>query len=156
MITDSLVSSDAITIHAPAAFIWDILVDFENYHLWNRFCPEIRASLELNSPVEMMVDLGQGPQPQTEFMCIIEPPNKIAWRMENRPDDPVHATRIQTLAPLDEASCQYLSVDEFSGPACKDMLEAFGQAIETGFNLCATNLKAYAEQQYQKARQAEN
>ena len=41
MITENAVISDTVTINAPVALVWQILVDFERYHLWNKFCPQI-------------------------------------------------------------------------------------------------------------------
>lgn len=149
MITENSVSSDELTINAPAELVWEVLVDFDNYHLWNDFCPSIEAQLKLGSPVAMQVDLGNGPQPQTEFITRLEPPRVITWSMENKPDDPVHADRSQFVTPLDDGSCTYLTVDEFSGEAMGPMLEAFGKVMEDGFNRCAIGLKARAEALYQ-------
>ncbi len=145
MITDNSVSSEEITIQAPAELVWQVLVDFDNYHLWNDFCPRIEAELELGAAVAMQVDLGSGLQPQTEYITRLEPPRVITWSMENKPGDPIHADRSQYLRPVDEGSCTYLTVDEFGGEAIGPMIEAFGQAMEEGFNRCARGLKARAE-----------
>jgi uncharacterized membrane protein len=39
MISEDTISSDEVTIAAPVQLVWDVLVDFENYGLWNKFCP---------------------------------------------------------------------------------------------------------------------
>lgn len=145
MITDTTVSSDEVVINAPIETVWAILVDFESYGKWNRFCPQAKAKLELGSPIEMMVDLGFGLQEQTEYITLIEPNQAIAWGMENKPDDPIHAVRTQRLGKLDDHSCTYISVDEFAGPGVPDMIAGMGKAVEDGFNLCAQCLKEYAE-----------
>jgi uncharacterized protein YndB with AHSA1/START domain len=149
LITENNVSSDEITINAPAEVVWEVLVDFDNYHVWNDFCPGIDAQLEMGSPVVMQVDLGNGPQPQTEYITRLEPPHVITWSMENKPGDPVHADRSQYVTPIDDTSCTYLTVDEFSGEAVASMMEAFGKAMEDGFNRCARGLKTRAEALYQ-------
>ena len=46
MISESEVASDAVTIQAPAELVWSILIDFERYSEWNRFCPQIKSTLE--------------------------------------------------------------------------------------------------------------
>jgi len=148
VITDSVVSSDEVLISAPVELVWQVLVDFENYHLWNKFCPEIKTKLEIGAPVEMMCDLGHGLQKQVEFMSLIEPNQAIAWAMENKPGDPIHAVRTQRLTVVDENSCKYISIDEFSGDSVKDMLAGFGKNVEDGFNLCAYGLKERAESLY--------
>ena len=147
MIGKDMVSSDEIHIDAPVELVWRILVDFENYGKWNRFCPQAVAKLEVGSPIKMMVDLGNGLQEQVEYITRIEPNKVIAWGMENKPGDPIHAIRTQTLTKLSDSSCSYLSVDNFSGDGVPDMLAVMGKPVEDGFNLCAQGLKQYAEQQ---------
>ena len=83
-----------------------------------------------------------------EYITRLEPPRVITWSMENKPEDPIHADRSQYLTPVDANSCTYLTVDEFSGEAIAPMMEAFGQAMEDGFNRCAQGLKARAESLY--------
>ena len=51
MISESAVASDVVTIQAPAEWVWSILVDFERYSEWNRFCPQIKSTLELGAAV---------------------------------------------------------------------------------------------------------
>lgn len=145
MISENTVSSDELTIEAPAEVVWSVLVDFPRYHEWNDFCPAIETELVLGAQVEMQVDLGHGPQAQVEYMSRIEPNRAIAWAMKNEPGDPVHAERTQTIEPLGPGRCRYLSIDVFSGPAVAPMLKAFGEVIERGFNRAAQGLKAEAE-----------
>ncbi len=140
-----VVSSETVTIQAPAELVWAVLVDCPAYGQWNAFCPSIDAELELGSPVKMQVDLGMGLQEQVEYITCIEAPRKITWSMENKPGDPIHADRSQVIMPLDDHSCTYVSYDEFSGEAVDAMVEAMGAAVEKGFNICAQGLKARAE-----------
>ncbi|MGI9283104.1 MAG: SRPBCC domain-containing protein [Endozoicomonas sp.] len=149
MITEDTVVSDEVVINAPAEIVWDVLVNFKDYHKWNRFCPQADATLELGSPIVMKVDLGFGLQDQVEFISLIEPGKAIAWGMENKPGDPIHAVRTQILKPLDDNRCSYLSIDDFKGSdpeALKAMMEMMAKRVEDGFNLCAQGLKEYAEQ----------
>ncbi|RLQ20348.1 SRPBCC domain-containing protein [Seongchinamella sediminis] len=146
MITADAVYSDRVAIGAPAKLVWEILLDFDRYPEWNRFCPRLENhSLEIGSAVDMMVDLGNGPSRQVEYISRIDPGRCIAWRMPNRVDDPVHAVRSQYIEPQDEQSCIYWTVDEFSGPAMTVMMEQLAAAVEAGFNRCAYDLKERAE-----------
>ncbi|PLW66706.1 SRPBCC domain-containing protein [Pseudohalioglobus lutimaris] len=146
------VSSDTVTIAAPAQLVWDVLVDFARYPQWNQFCPSIEATLEVGSPVVMKVDLGQGLQDQVEYITLLEPPRKITWSMENNPGDPIHADRSQVVEPVDEDHCTYVTYDIFSGEAAQQMVEMLGAPVEQGFKLCAQNLKARAEALYAQQR----
>jgi uncharacterized protein YndB with AHSA1/START domain len=148
LITENAVASEEVLIQAPVETVWQILVDFDNYGLWNVFCPQIKAELTMGSPVEMMTDLGNGLQEQVEYITEITPNKSIAWSMKNEPGDPVHACRTQRLNKVDEHSCTYFTIDEFSGEFMPAMLENFGTHIEAGFNRCAQGLKQFAEQQY--------
>lgn len=152
MITENSVSTEEITIAAPAQVVWDVLLDFDNYGQWNRFCPEIKGEAGMGSALHMMVDLGNGLQQQIEYVTRLEPPHLVTWSMENKPGDPIHADRTQRVTPIDETSCSYWSIDEFSGEAVAPMVEAFGEQVEKGFNLCAEGLKARAEALYQASQ----
>lgn len=147
-INEDSVSSEEILIHAPAELVWGVLMDFDNYHLWNDFCPSITSSGEIGSAVEMQVDMGNGPQPQVEYITRLEPPHLVVWSMENKPGDPIHADRLQRVTRVDDNSCLYWTNDKFSGEAMAPMLEAFGDIMEQGFTRCAQGLKARAEQLY--------
>ena len=149
MITENSVSSDEIIINAPAQVVWDVILDFENYGLWNTFCPSMKGEAVLGSPLEMQVDLGNGLQTQVEYVTKIEPIHTIVWSMENKPGDPIHADREQRIEPVDEHSCRYWSSDVFSGEFTGPMIGQLGAQVEKGFNDCAAGLKARAEALYQ-------
>lgn len=146
MISENAVSSDKVVIHAPIERVWDVLLDFKSYEKWNGFCPSIKNDeLVLDAAVDMMVDLGNGLSRQVEYLCRIKPLACIAWRMKNAPDDPVKAVRSQYLERVDDATCTYASVDEFSGPGKQAMMDAFATNVEAGFNRCAYDLKSHCE-----------
>ena len=152
MITETAVYSDTVIIEAPVEFVWEILLDFDNYEKWNSFCPVvINDSLELGSPVDMMVDLGEGPSRQVEYISHVETHKCIAWAMENKPEDPIHAVRSQRLETLSPVQCSYVSIDEFDGPERAAMMEHFASAVEAGFNRCAYDLKDHAEALYRSS-----
>jgi hypothetical protein len=151
MITENSVSSEEIVINAPAKVVWDVILDFDNYGLWNPFCPSMKGEAVIGSALEMQVDLGNGLQPQVEYVTKIEPFHTIVWSMENKPGDPIHADRMQRITAIDESSCRYWSIDEFSGEFVAPMMEQMGEVVERGFNGCAQGLKVRAEALYRKA-----
>ncbi len=99
----------------------------------------------------MMVDLGGELSKQVEYICRHEPGYCIAWAMDNKPDDPVHAVRSQYDKRVDDARCTYVSVDEFAGPEMAGMMKHFAPLVEKGFNRCAYDLKAFAEKSFNSA-----
>jgi uncharacterized protein YndB with AHSA1/START domain len=146
------VSSERITIQAPAELVWSVITDFEHYHLWNAFCPQVSGELELGAPLSMRVDLGNGLQDQVECITHIEAPTKIVWSMENKPGDPIHADRSQIIEVIDDRRCTYITIDEFSGEMVPQMMEAMAEVVERGFAKCAEGLKARAEALYLESR----
>ena len=148
MITANSVSSEEIVINAPAQVVWHVILDFDNYGLWNTFCPGMKGKPVVGSPLQMMVDMGNGPQLQVEYVTKVEPIHTIVWSMENKPGDPIHADRMQRVTPIDDRSCRYWSVDEFSGEFAGPMIEQMGKLVEKGFNDCALGLKKRAEELY--------
>jgi Polyketide cyclase / dehydrase and lipid transport len=152
MFIEDVVSSDEVVIEAPAEFVWNVLIDFDNYGAWNEFCPSARATLEIGSPIVMKVNLGGNLVDQTEYICRIDPGEAIAWGMENKPGDPITAVRTQHVKTLTPTRCSYISIDEFGGPGMRDMLATFGQLVEDGFNLCGRCLKQYCEGEYARQK----
>ena len=151
-INESSVSSEETLINAPAELVWSIILDFDNYHVWNRFCPEIRGVPELGCALHMQVDLGNGLQEQVEHVTRLDPDTfTVVWSMENKPGDPIHADRTQRVTPVDDSSCRYWTIDEFSGAAVQPMIEALGAQVERGFALCAEGLKDRAETLFREA-----
>lgn len=140
-----VVSSETLTIHAPAELVWQVIVDFSSYGQWNQFCPSIETELVMGAPVKMQVDLGSGLQEQVEYITCIDAPTKITWSMENKPGDPIHADRSQVVTAVDSEHCTYVTYDEFSGEFAATMVEQLGEQVRAGFNLCARNLKQRAE-----------
>ena len=146
MITEDYVESDTVEIEAPVELVWEILLDFTNYEKWNEFCPRVHNdALEPGAAVDMMVDLGNGLTRQLEYITLVEPGKTIAWGMENKPGDPIHAVRTQSLTSLGPERCSYVTFDQFSGVAVPDMMKIMAKPVEDGFNKCAYGLKAYAE-----------
>jgi uncharacterized protein YndB with AHSA1/START domain len=142
------VSSETLTIAAPAELVWQVVIDFKHYPQWNEFCPSIEAALEVGSPVKMQVNLGNGLQEQVEYITFIDAPAKITWSMENKDGDPIHADRSQVITAVSDTQCTYVTYDDFSGDFAATMVDQMGEQVRAGFNLCARNLKARAEAIY--------
>lgn len=154
LIDSNSVSSEKITIHAPAELVWQVIVDFDNYGQWNPFCPSVEGALELGAALTMKVDLGNGLQEQVEYISAIDAPRRIVWSMENKPGDPIHADRSQIIESINAHSCTYWSIDEFAGDMVPAMMAAMAEPVERGFNRCAQGLKAHAERLYQAQQTA--
>lgn len=74
------VRSDPVTIEAPVETVWRVLTDFDRYGEWNPFTPHVKAELTMGARVDMRVTMGAFLLKQTEIICAIEPPTRLAWR----------------------------------------------------------------------------
>ena len=140
MIKDLSVASDEVVIDAPVEKVWAILVDFENYGAWNTFCPSIKnRALAIGEAVEMMVDLGEGPSPQVEYISRIDPLECIAWSMEKLLQSPDCGAVLGWPPGMTVTGGRRLQLAAESGNSigftlCRDAPEAAGQ--RTGASLC--------------------
>ena len=139
------VGSDPVEIEAPAARVWDILVDFERYGEWNPFTTRVEAGLEIGSPVMLHVRLGRLKRRQPERIEAVEPPHLLAWGTTMGHPVLLSALREQRVEPLSETRCRYLTTDATSGLLTPLVALLFGRLIRQGFNDMAAALKARAE-----------
>jgi len=78
---ENIVTSHTVEIDAPARVVWEVLVDLDNYHLWNSFCPSIRCGLQIGDEVHMQVltpDTGET-VPVFHYLVACHPQPLLLW-----------------------------------------------------------------------------
>ena len=143
----STIRSDPVTIEAPVETVWRVLTDFDRYGEWNPFTPYVKAELAMGAPVDMRVAMGAFRLKQTEIICALEPPRRLAWRTTIGAHWLLHAVREQRLEALGEAACRYATTDEFRGVLMPLVMLPSGGFVRRGFNAVAWALKRRAETQ---------
>lgn len=139
----------SIEIKAPISLVWDILLDFENYHKWNKFTPKVECDLEIGHLVHLHVDMNQNKKirVQTENLLWVKKEESIAWGITAT--FPVRTERAQILTDLGANTTRYYTYDKFWGILVPLVMFLYKSKIQAGFDSCAKNLKEYAEQQHQ-------
>lgn len=144
------VRTGPIRIEAPAAFVWDILIDVENYHRWNPFTPRARTDFRIGSAVRLRVRMGPLKMPMTETMSAFEPTRLIAWGKTFGARWLLAAVREQHLEAESGTSCVYHNTDRLSGVLAPIVLRYFGGFMRRGFTDAGKGLRRYAETMYAK------
>ncbi len=143
--------SRVVTIHAPRALVWEILLDLPRYPEWNPFTYRVESTLVPGTPVDLYVRFARrGEVLQKEEVRIVQEPDRLAWGMKMGADFLLRAQRDQVLIALDEQRCTYQTWDAFSGLLTPLVLALFGADIEAGFNAAADALKLRAETLWQR------
>ncbi|WP_254052233.1 SRPBCC domain-containing protein [Aeromicrobium sp. A1-2] len=137
-----------VQIEAPAAFVWDVLVDYARYPEWNPFTIEVRTTLEIGSSIELTLPSYDG----TGVMLVsqervreVEPPHHL--RYDNRDEVPgVLGVRDQWIASLGPGRCSYVTTNTLSGEHAALVIGLTGEWIKSGLDSVARALKVRAEE----------
>ncbi|WP_285031681.1 SRPBCC domain-containing protein [Mycolicibacterium sp. lyk4-40-TYG-92] len=144
----TLVRSITVEIDAPAAIVWEVLTDLENYPQWNPFCISAVSTLEMGAAVEMVLadytGVG-GTSTNTEYVCAVVPERLISWEMRATPESPYGARRDQVIEPIAEDRCRYYSTDAFLGDYARDVMADCGAWVKRAFDDTAVALKKRSE-----------
>ena len=139
------IRSDPVTIEAPVATVWRVLTRFERYGEWNPFTPHVKAELAMGARVDMRVAMGPFRLKQTEIICALEPPTRLAWRTTIGARWLLHAVREQRLEVRGDGTCRYATADEFRGVLMPLVILLTGSFVRRGFDAVADALKRRAE-----------
>jgi len=114
--TDYTTTIEPVTIHAPAARVWQVLTELEKYPDWNPFTVKAESTLKIGDPVALTIPRGGKMTTQTMVLEILDEPKKIAWRLPKMIHKKLFtAYRVQTITEIDSNSCIYETSDTFSG-----------------------------------------
>ncbi|QKS01412.1 SRPBCC domain-containing protein [Sphingomonas sp. CL5.1] len=153
---DAVVRSDRIEIDAPAALIWEILIDLPRYGEWNPFCVAADSTLEMGAPVNMVLKSYTEPGvtfPNCEYVCAFDPGRLLSWQLPHDDAWPYPARRDQIIETLGPERSAYQSTDAFLGENGIHVMRFCGPWVKRAFDDTAWALKARAETM-QAARRA--
>ena len=139
------IRSEPVTIEAPVETVWQVLTDFDRYGDWNPFTPHVKADLAMGARVDMRVAMGGYRLKQTEVICAVDPPTRLAWRTIIGARWLLRAVREQRLEALSDRTCRYTTSDEFKGVLMPLVILFTGGFVRRGFNAVALALKRRAE-----------
>jgi uncharacterized protein YndB with AHSA1/START domain len=149
-VTTHLVTSVTVQIEAPAAFVWDVLVDYPNYPEWNPYTIAAETTLELGDLIDLtlpQVDGSDGTFINREFIRVVDPPHHLRYDTGEEMDG-ILGLRDQWITELGPDRCEYYTTDTLSGELADLVMETTGEWIQNGFDAVAHALKARSEQLY--------
>jgi len=142
-----VVTSVTVEIDAPAAFVWDVLVDYPRYPEWNPYTVAVSTTLELGDPIDLTLPAPDGSDStfvNREFIRVVDPPRHL--RYDTGEEIPgVFGIRDQWITELGPDRCAYHTTDTISGRYADIVMEKTGAWIKAGFDSVAHALKARAE-----------
>lgn len=145
---DAVVVSETVVIEAPAAVVWEVLVDLPRYGEWNPFCFRCESTLEMGAPVVMKLNSYQGDGEvfdNCEYVCAFEPEKLLSWALPHDDAWPYPARRDQFIESLGPERCAYHSIDALLGPNGIHVMRFAGSWIKRAFDDTARALKVRAE-----------
>lgn len=141
-------TSVTVEIEAPAAFVWDVLVDYVRYPEWNPYTVAGVTTLEVGAPIDLTLppfDGSDEPFHTREFIRVVEPPHHLCY--DSGDEIPgVLGVRHQWITELAPDRCSYFTTDTLSGELADLAMELTGSWMQDGFDSVAHALKARAEQ----------
>lgn len=70
----------AITIHAPARRVWEVLTDFDRFPQWNPFILKARGKVREGEKVRILMKLRSGfRMPVRPTLLKVEPERELVW-----------------------------------------------------------------------------
>lgn len=145
--TTHTVTSETVEIAAPAAFVWDVLVDYEKYPQWNPYTVAAETTLEIGAPIDLTLpayDGSDGTFVTREYIRIVDPPHHLCY--DSADEFPgVMGVRDQWITELGPDRCTYHTTDTLSGEHAALAMEMTGDWMKTGFDSVTHALKARVE-----------
>jgi uncharacterized protein YndB with AHSA1/START domain len=142
-----VVTSVTVEIEAPAAFVWEVLVDYPRYPEWNPYTVAVATTLEIGTTIDLTLPAPDGSDStfvNREFIRVVDPPHHL--RYDTGEEIPgVFGIRDQWITELGPDRCAYHTTDTLSGKYADIVMEKTGDWIKAGFDSVAIALKARAE-----------
>jgi uncharacterized protein YndB with AHSA1/START domain len=143
-----VIRSVTVEIDAPAAFVWDVLVDYPRYPEWNPYTIAVETSLALDDRIGLTLnnpDGSEGTFVNREFIRIVDPPHHLRYDTGDEMEG-IFAVRDQWINELRPDRCAYCTTDTLSGDHAALVMELNGEWVRAGFDSVAYALKARAEE----------
>jgi uncharacterized protein YndB with AHSA1/START domain len=149
----STISSITVEIAAPAAFVWDILVDYPHYPQWNPYTVRVDTTLEIGSPIDLTLPSPDGAAStfvNREYIRVVDPPHHLRYDTGDAIPG-LFAVRDQWIEPRGRSACAYHTTDTMTGELAPWVIKSNGDWVKAGFDAVARALKKRAETLWESA-----
>jgi hypothetical protein len=133
-----------LSIAAPRAVVWDVLVDFARYPEWNPFTVGVKTSGRVGDPVLLDVQLGARRMKMRERMRMHEPGRRIGWGLYVLGGVLLDCTRVQELEDAPDGGTRYACHESFRGWLVPLFFERYRDSMQRGFMAAAEALSLRA------------
>lgn len=141
--SEHLIESVTVEIDAPAAFVWDVLLDYPNYPQWNPYTLAVDTTLVVGERIDLTLpkpDGSEGIFVSREFVRVVDPPRLL--RYDTGDTFPgLLGVRDQHIKPLDAQRCSYYTCETFTGKYADAVMAAQGAYVKKGFDAVAHALR---------------
>ena len=133
-----------LEVDAPAATVWQVIVDLERYPEWNTFVVSCRSSLEVGAPIEMRVRvLPFFAQPQRETVFEHVPGKRLCYGLPASRS--LASRRCHEVEALGPTRARYTSRFALSGWLSPVVRVLLGGQLRRGFTAMSVGIQARAE-----------
>lgn len=132
-------------VSAPQSVVWGVIADMDAYPEWNKFVVRCQSSLEVGSPIKMMVRvLPWFPMPQKETVFAHRAGEFLEYGIR-LPLGMLRSSRQHVVTVLDENHAQYESIFRLQGWFAPVVKLFVGGQLQRGFNDMTNGVVARAE-----------
>ncbi len=138
----------SVEIAATARQVWDILIDFPAYPLWNPFIVLVEGKAKAGTALKVQLALpGKPTMTFKPLLKVVAPPRELRWVGHVLAPgllDGEHGFEIEALA---QDRCRLRHVEDFSGVLVPLFIPALQEATRAGFEAMNRAIKERAERQ---------
>lgn len=135
-----------ITINASAETVWNILMDFMQYPVWNPFIKELKGNAQVDQTLEVLVHPPQ--QKVSKFaskVLKVAPQKYFSWRGILLASWIMSGEHIFEIHSLANNQVKFVHYENFRGLLAGVILSKIGKSTEQGFMAMNEALKKKAE-----------
>ncbi len=140
----------SIQIQAPAAIVWNSLIDFEQYPEWNPFIRQIKGEAVQGQNLQISIQIpGQKPSEFKPEVIKCVPAQELRWLGKlffKGLFDGEHYFQLKVIGPN---KVEFIHGENFSGLLSSPLMALIGKSTKEGFEAMNKALKAEAESKFQ-------
>lgn len=127
--------SSEIKIFAPSKEIWDILIDFEKYPIWNPFIREIIGKPEEGKKIKVTIQLPNSKKKKFKpTITKVNPKQEIRWRSKWNISGLLDKEHIFKIKDQDQPTVWLIQEEYFKGLFSPFLSKSLENKTLTGFN----------------------
>ncbi len=129
----ALVIDQSVRVAAPAAVVWQVIVDLDRYPDWNPFVVACRSTLAVGAPIDMRVRLLPIAMMQRETIFEHVPGERLCYGLRGGFAGGVESRRCHVVRAAGDATAEYESRFALGGRLAPVVRALLGKRLERGF-----------------------